>query len=86
MEKIKVKRVFALATFAGPGKGYGLKVGKQYPIRIAHLIDSGSLQVHIDTPDSFLFLDYTTQDDFDQEWTKAQKISHKNYKDIPVGK
>ncbi|MCX2429893.1 hypothetical protein [Pedobacter sp. GR22-10] len=75
MENTKVKRTYGSAEFAGSGKGYGLKVGKRYRMGIAHLVDSGSLQLHLDEGDSFLFIDYNSQNDFDAEWKAFEKIS-----------
>lgn len=85
MEKIKVKRVFGTADFAGSGKGYGLKAGKRYTIGIAYL-DTGGVQVHVDdTADALCFIDYKTQHDFEQEWKEFEKISKKKYFEGLVG-
>lgn len=84
MEKTKIKRTYGSAEFAGSGKGYGLKVGKSYQMGIAHLVDSGSLQLHLDEGDSFLFIDYTSQIDFDLEWKNFQKIPMKLFFEAPL--
>ncbi|WP_162799995.1 hypothetical protein [Pedobacter jeongneungensis] len=81
MEKVKVKRVFGNAEFVGPAKKYGLKLGHRYQIRIAYLVDSGSLQLHLDTQETLFFIDYLTQHAFDKEWIDFKKISKKAYEE-----